>query len=371
MKIKVLQEDLSKALSTTSRFSSSKVQLPVLANILFKSNKNKLLVIATNLEMSISLAMGAKIDEEGDITIPTRTVTDLINNLKPGQLEISTEKEKMEISAQGFKSSISGMNSSDFPIVPMVMQNIDFKIDPVTLQNALYKVLFSVSVDETRPVLTGVLIILQKEGMVIVSTDGFRLSQVKLRAPEIKKELKVILPKNALQELVRLMGDGEIEFSYSKTDNQVLFGVENAVLTSRIIDGEFPDFERIIPKKTTLTLIVDREELLRAVKLASVFARDSANVVKLDIKKDSIDVLAESAQHGSQKMSVDAKLVDGSDSIKEFVIGFNYRFLEDFLTNVEGDDIQIGLSDPNAPTTFLDLKERDYLHIIMPVRMQT
>ena len=277
----------------------------------------------------------------------------------------------MEISAQDFKSSISGMNSSDFPSVPTVIDNVDFKINPVTFQNALYKVLFSVSVDETRPVLTGVLVILHKEGMVLVSTDGFRLSQFKLRSPEIKKDLKVILPKNALHELVRLMGDHELEFSYSKDDNQTLFGVENAVLTSRVIDGEFPDFERIIPKKTAITIIVDREEFLRAVKLASVFARDSANVVKLEIKKDGIDVLAESAQYGSQKTSVDAKLVDGSESIKDFTIGFNYRFLEDFLTNVEGDDIQIGLSDSNAPATFVDLKERDYLHIIMPVRMQS
>lgn len=371
MKIQVLQEVLSKALSTTSRFSSPKVQLPVLANILIKTHKNKLLIAATNLDMSISISLGAKIEEEGEITIPTRTIADLVSNLKPGQLELSTDKEKVEISAPGFRSSISGMNSSDFPKIPNLIEKVDFKISPTTLQDALYKVLYSVSVDETRPALTGVLITLQKDSMILVSTDGFRLSQIKIKTPETKKELKVILPKNILQELIRLMGDGEVEFGYSKEEHQMLFGVENFVLTSRVIDGDFPDFERIIPKKSSVSVVADREELLRAVKLASVFARDSANIVKLELKKDSIDVIAESSQHGNQKTTVDAKVVEGSDLLKDFVIGFNFRFLEDFLTCIGGDDVQVSVSDPNSPAVFLDLAEKNYLHIIMPVRMQS
>lgn len=370
MKIQVLQEVLSKALSITSRFSSSKVQLPVLANILIKSQKNKLLVNATNLDMSISISLGAKIEKEGEITVPTKTISDLVSNLKPGQIELSVEKEKVEINSPGFNSIIAGMNASDFPKIPEVIKNIDFKIVPDALQNALSKVLFAVSVDETRPVLTGVMVLFQKEEVVFVATDGFRLSQIKVKNFQSKKEFRVILPKNILQELIRLMGDGDIEFSYSPDEHQMLFSFENYILSSRVIDGDFPDFEKIIPKKSTTTLVVDRQELLRAVKLASVFARDSANVVKFGITKESIEVVAESSQSGSQKTFVDAKITEGEDLLKDFTIGFNFRFLEDYLNNIEGDDIQINLTDPNAPALFLDLADKNYLHIIMPVRMQ-
>jgi len=372
MKIRVLQEDLSKALTTTSRFASPKVQLPVLANMLLKSVGNKLYIAATNLEMSISLPIGAKVEKEGEITVPTRTIVDLVNNLKPGPIEIENEKEKVKIKSQGFDSSVLGINTSDFPKIPSVLEKSDFKLNSGQLVEALNKVLFSVSTDETRPVLTGVLVIFDSDKLVLVSTDGFRLSQKTIQIDTNKKELKVILPKNMLHELLRMMGESNsVEFSYSKNDNQILFGLGGTVLTSRIINGEFPDFEKIIPKKSTWTFVTDKDELLRAVKLASVFARDSANLVKFKMKKDSIEVVAESSQYGSQSTNIDSKIISDEDIGKDFVIGFNYRFLEDFLNSCKSDDVEIGVSDPNTSAVFLDTKDKDYLHIIMPVRMQS
>jgi DNA polymerase-3 subunit beta len=372
MKIKVLQENLTKALTISSRFASTKVQLPVLANVMLSVKKNSLLVSATNLESSIALSVGAKVDKEGSITVPIRTMNDLVSNLSVGQISLQTEKEQLKISTQNTSSVVSGMNASDFPKVPQKISKISLKLAKDLFLTALSQVLFSVSIDETRPVLTGVLMILKDGDVVFVSTDGFRLSQKKIKAKFSGQEKSLIIPRNALSELARLISEeDQIGFFFNEKENQVVFSVDSAVLASRVIEGEFPDFERIIPKESKIKLSLDKEELLQAVKLASVFARDAANVVKLGINKDSLGVSSESSRGGSQKTHVDAKVEGDKFDKKGFAIAFNYRFLEEFLNAVKGEEVQIELSDANAPGVFLDPKDSNFLHIIMPVKIQS
>jgi DNA polymerase-3 subunit beta len=374
MKLQVLQEELSKTLSTAARFTKAKVQLPVLANILMQAKKNKLIISATNLEISISISIGAKVAKEGEITIPSRTISDLVSNLNPGQINLESQKEIAKITSSNFVSSISGMNAADFPAVPNSVGKNSLQLLGDRFLDALSSVLFAVSVDETRPVLTGVLVIIKKDNLTLVATDGFRLSQekIKLEKSHDFKEQDIIIPKNVLSELLRV-GDGEekINFSYQATDNQVVFGVNGVVLSSRVIEGKFPDFERIIPKRSKIKIDLDKKEFLQAVKLASVFARDSANVVKVDVGSDQIEIFAESKAGGSQKTTVDAKVNRGGLVEKEkFVVAFNYRFLEDFLNSIKSEDVKLELSDPNAPVVFLDAKDSSFLHIIMPVKLQ-
>ena len=368
MKIQVLQENLSKALSVCSRFTSSKVQLPVLANILLKTNKNKLQLSATNLETSIAISIGAKVIKEGDITIPARVITEVVANLGPGQIELEAEKETLNIKTSNFESSVSGLNSSEFPSIPTEAGIDNFKLISREILDALSSVLFAVSVDETRPVLTGVLMIIGKEILTMVSTDGFRLSQKKIKIQGVKEEKKLILPKGVLIELSRVAESEYIGFSYKKSDNQLILSSDDSILSSRIIEGEFPDFERIIPKDTRIKIRLDRNDLLRSIKLAGVFARDSANVVKFIISKNTLEIAAESNQSGKQKNMVDAKV--DNDLSDLFTIAFNYRFVEDFLNAVKGENISLEFSDPNAPALFLDEKDSNFLHIIMPVKLQ-
>jgi DNA polymerase III subunit beta len=372
MKIHVLQENLSKTLVTCSRFVSSRIQLPVLANILVKTNKNKLLVVATNLEMSIAISIGAKVIKEGEITVPSRVITDLVANLSQGQLDLGVENELLKIKTPVFESSLMGMNTSDFPVVPYEVGADFFNIPKDTLINALSSVLFAVSLDETRPALTGVLIILKQKEVVFVATDGFRLSQKKIAIAGLKVERKIILPKNALSELSKLAVDvDEVKFSFKKSENQVIFGVNDSVLATRVIEGDFPPYEKIIPKDLKIKIILDKEEFLRAVKLASVFAKDAANVIKISINESGINIFAESQTSGSQKNKVDAK-VEGVEGAKgELLIAFNCRFVEDFLNAVKSDDVQMEVSDPNSPALFLDPKDTEFLHIIMPVKLQS
>jgi DNA polymerase-3 subunit beta len=370
MKLQVLQDKLSNGLNVASRFASTRAQLPVLGNILFTTKKNKLLLSSTNLEISVAVSIGAQVKKEGEITIPSRTITDLINNLPNEVVNLDTEKEKMLIKTENFESTLSGMNAADFPDVPQTAGRGFLTLPSENFKEALCQVLFAASVDETRPILTGVLFIFKKRNLTMVATDGFRLSQKKLSLKGIDKSKKVIIPKNALNELLRLSGDDEeVKFGLKKSDNQVVFAFDNVTLSSRILEGEFPDFEKIIPKKSEYKIGVDKQEFLRAVKLASVFARDSANIVRLKVKKKSMDISAESQQSGEQKTELDVK-VDG-DTGKGFEIAFNYRFLEEFLNAIGGEDVELRFSDPSAPGVFLDPKDKDYLHLIMPVKTQS
>jgi len=369
MKLEVLQENLSKALSISSRFSNPKAQLPVLGNIYISAKKNSLLICSTNLEISVAISIGAKVYEAGEITIPGRVISELVTNLSPGILRLESDKEILKISSQNFSSSLSGMNASDFPQVPQTLGSKTFSFPKEDFLQSLSQVAFAASIDETRPILTGVLFMFKKGGTILVATDGFRLSQKKLKPITIEKEKKVILPRSALSEISRLAAEVDnIELAFKDEDNQVVFGIGDIILTTRTLEGDFPDFEKIIPKETEIKVSVDKEDLLRAVKVASVFARDSANIVRFILKKDSIAILAESQLAGRQETLVEAKVE--SLPAAGFEIAFNYRFLEEFLHATLSDDINLGLTSGNSPGVFAEPKDPGFLHLIMPVRIQ-
>jgi len=349
-----------------SRFVSNRAQLPVLGNTMLTAKNNKLLVSATNLESSINLSVGAKVEKDGDITVPARTINDIVSNLPAGPINIEVDKEQILITSRNYSSRVSGMNSADFPSVPQGVGKGSIKFPRKELVESIGKVIFSSSADETRPILTGVLFILKKGSVTFVSTDGFRLSERSRVLGNIKLTQDVILPKAVLSELVRLGGESdEISFSYSKKDNQVVFGVDGMILASRILAGEFPDYKKRIPSASKIKVNLDKEEFARAVKLSGIFAKDSANVVKLKVGKDAVEFEAQSKSSGSQETKVDAK-VDGG----ELEIAFNFKFLDEVLNVIEGDEVQLELNDASSPGVFKDPKVKDFLHLIMPVKVQ-
>lgn len=367
MKLKVLQENFSKALINASRFAISKAQLPILGNIKLEAKKEKMIVSATNLEMSISISLGAQVEKEGEIAIPAKVITEIIANLQPGTISLSSEKEQLKISTNSFSSEVSGMNTSDFPVIPQkVNEKESLILSSKNLTESLSQVTFATSIDETRPILTGVLMIFKGGGLILVGTDGFRLSQNKLIVEGKAKLQNLVLPKGVLNEAIKLSNEKEnVFFEYKKDENQVILSIDDTVLSTRVLEGEFPDYEKIIPKSSNIKINTDKEELLRAVKLASVFARDSANIVKMEVGKDNLLLSAESQSSGSQKTKIDAK-VEG----ETLEIAFNYRFLEEFLHSVKGEEIQMEFSNSNAPGIFTDPKDKEYLHLIMPVKIQ-
>ncbi|MGA2910456.1 MAG: DNA polymerase III subunit beta [Candidatus Microgenomates bacterium] len=371
MKLQILQENLEKAVSITSRFASVKAQLPILGNILLSTQKSKIYISSTNLEISASVQVGAKIDEEGEISIPSKVISELVANLPKETISLTAEKEQLKISASGFSSTILGMNSSDFPkVINSLSKEKAIVFSQEELSKALGQVVFATSTDETRPILTGVLFLFGKNSISLVATDGFRLSRKTFLVKEVKgSENSVVIPKGVLGELLRTVSEnGEILFGLQEKEKQVVFSLGDVVLTSRLLEGEYPDFEKIIPKSSNIKILLDKEELTRAVKLASIFARESANIVKLQILKDEIKVSAESSSAGSQETSVEAKI---ESSQKDFEIAFNYRFLEDFLHSVQGEEVKMEFSGVSSAGVFTDTSDNSYLHLIMPVKVQS
>lgn len=372
MKLQILQESLAKAVSLASRFASSKSQLPILGNILLTTKKTKVVVASTNLEISVSVSVGAKIDEEGEISVSSRILNDLVSNLPKQTIAVESEKEELKVIVSGLSSKVMGMTALDFPKVPsLINKQSALTLPKKELTEAINQVAFAVSADETRPVLTGVLIVIDKGEMSLVATDGFRLSQKILKVPSEEKA-NLILPRLILSELSKdVSGEAEIFFSYSDKDKQAIFGAGDVVLSSRVLEGDYPDYQKIIPKSASVVVRTDKEEFARAVKLASVFARESANVVKIKIFKEFIRVFADGVA-GKQEAKVDAKV----DAVKEdfeagLEIAFNYRFLEDFLHSVKGEEVILEFSGPSSAGVFKDSLDSSYLHLIMPVKLQS
>lgn len=367
MKLKVLQEDLGKAVSIVNRFVNPRVQLPILGNIVLKASKTNLTLLATNLELSIAKKIGADVSEEGELAIPGKIISELVGNLPKGQITFESDKENLKITSSGFSGKVSGMQTSEFPKVSESIGKGNVSISVGELIHGLTKVSFCASVDETRPVINGVLFIFNKKKLTLVSTDGFRLSQKSIIIGEETELDRIILPKSAISEILRVEDQKDsIQIEVRQKESQIAFGVGEMVVASRLISGEFPKFENIIPKSSQTKVIIDKEELLRVVKLASVFAKDNANMVKFSITKNSLKVSAESPKSGSQEGEVEAKVEGG-----EMEIIFNYRFVEELLNVIEGDEVIMELGGTSAPGVFRDIKDPEFLHLIMPVKIQS
>ncbi len=367
MKLTVLQENLKNAVSLTSHFTSPKAQLPILGNILLKTDKTKLTLSSTNLEISVKTAIAAKIEEEGEITVNGKTFNDVISNLSSGSIEIESFQEQIKITSGKFKSNVLGSNSADFPSLPQESGKNKFALSREELVNSLSKVLFAVSTDETRPILTGVLFVFTNKTLKLVATDGFRLSEVKLKSEINIEDLKIIIPKTVLYELTKIAADSDsIEVSFDKESNQIIFAIGDTTLSSRIIEGEFPDYEKIIPTSSIAEINVDKAELEKSIKLASVFARDSGKIIKLRIMNDELRITAESSSSGNQETSVEIRSEEKIES--EINIMFNYSFVEDVLKVITDDEVKIIFASDNKASKFLDSKSSNFLHIIMPIK---
>lgn len=367
MKLKVLQEDFAKAVTQVTRFVNPRVQLPILGNIVIRAAKTKLNLLATNLELSISKELGADVAEEGEIAVPGRILNEIVANLPKGQVLLEAQKEQLKIKAGSFSGTVSGMDTTDFPKITHALGKDYTAFPSADLLRSLAKVSFCVSVDETRPVLNGVLFLFKKKELFLVATDGFRLSQKVVRLEGELDLGKVILPKSIIGEILKIdPNNEELNLEIKEKENQVVFGVGDTILSSRVISGDFPNFEQIIPKSSLTKVYTNKDELLRVIKLASVFARDNANMVKIEVAKDSLKVSAESPKSGIEEETLEAK-VEG----EEMEITFNFRFLEELLSAIEGEEVQIELANTTSPGVFKDPKDPSFLHLIMPVKIQS
>lgn len=360
-------DNLKKAIGLTSHFISPKSQLPILGNILITTSKTGVSFSATNLENAVSTKIPAKVTSEGEITVPGKTLLDIISNLA-NEVEISLEKEKITISSNSFKSEILGLNAMDFPKTSSSINKEDLVIEKQVLNKCLTETLFSLSLDETRPVLTGLLFDFDGTDLFLVSTDGFRLSKTKVKAKKLPKNVsKTVVPKNILYEILKNDTEGDVSVSFDNENSQFLASLGETLYSSKIIEGQFPDYNKIIPKGHKLRILVDKEEFTKAVKLASVFARDAGNIIKLKVKSEKLIVISENQTTGNQESEIDAK-VESDVVISDFEISYNYKFIEDYLKVLDADEAIIEFNEEGKAGKFLNSKNKDFLHLIMPIK---
>lgn len=366
MKLSLTQENLHKALGIVSRVASTRSNLPVLSNILLSTSANRLRLAATNLEIGINYWIGGKVEEEGAITVPARLFSEFIASLPSQNIELGLNDLSLVVKAPGVESTINGISADEFPLIPELKTDPILELPVESLASALNQVVGAASLDEARPVLTGVYIYSEDKHLTLVATDSYRLAekQLKLAKPPTKP-LAVIVPARTLQELARILGEAEGNVKIYLGENQIMFRLDNIELTSRLIEGKFPDYRQIIPKTAETTVEIATAELARITKVTSLFARESAGSIRIDIKGNGrLAVVANPSQVGENTSSADCE-VTGEDG----EISLNARYLTDALGVIGSEQVALSLSGKLNPCVLVPSgKTSDYLHIIMPLR---
>lgn len=370
MQLSLLQEDLHQALALVSRFTATRAQLPVLGNVLFSAKDHVLTLSATNLEMAVSVTIGAKVESPGEITIPAKEVAEFVSYLSPGKVDLVSKGEGgVLVTSFKTESVFAAIPATDFPKLPEIQPDLLFSLKLDNLSEDIEQTAFAAAVDDTRPVLTGVRWEFTGEGYKLVATDGYRLSLKQRTFPEsVKKDQLFLIPVRLLQELIRYTSTGkEASIGLTKDKHQVVFQLSGITFFSRLIEGDFPDYQRIVPGDPKLTVTVDKADFLQVVRQASVFARQSANVVRFKVDTDTLTLSANSPSVGENKTMLSAR-VEGEEKV--FEIAFNYKFILDFLAICTADTLELRFTDSLAPGVFHDAKNPHFLHLIMPVRLQ-
>ena len=377
MKVQVLQENLIKALNTACRLISAKAQLPVLANILIATEENRLKIASTNLEMGATIWIGAKIEKEGAITLPSRILQEFISSLPAEKIDLEVKENIASLTCGLNKALFNGIAASEFPVLPKSEKKVFVFPGPIFLE-AISQVAFASASDEGRPILTGVSVKTDGKLLTFAATDGYRLSVKKIELEKVaieeskKEKVKsLVIPAKSLIEVGRILTEQQkqeknlVEMGLTKDENQAVFTFPDIELSTRLLEGEFPDYEKIIPTEYTSKIFLDKEELNQAVKIASIFARDSANIVRLKFTEGKLTISANSPQVGENTSEIGAKIEgEGGE------IAFNYRFLLDFLNSVTAGEVVFEMTGPLNPGVFKVKDDPSLIHIIMPVRLQ-
>lgn len=362
MKLQVTQENLNRALSSVARVANSRGTLPILSNVLIKTSNNRLSLSATNLDIAITHYIGAKVTEEGSITVPARLMQDFVGSLPEGVIELKLEETKLHVTTNQYNSVVNGIIADDFPVMPAITEGKSWTLSGALLKKGLQQVVFAASGDETRPVLTGVLLQTLNGKLYMAATDSYRLAEKQLGAN--KEAVQLLIPASAMQDLLRVLGDGDDEVHVTHDEQQVLFQVGDVELVTRLVEGKYPDYRKLIPESFATEAVLKRADLTNVTKVSSLFARESAGsvTIEVDAEAQQLSIRSVASQLGENTATATAK-VTGSGSIT-----LNSRYLLDGLNALSGEEVQFGFNGKLEATLLRDPTSADYQHIIMPLK---
>lgn len=363
MKLQVTQENLNRALSNVARVAiSARNPLPIVSNVLLRTVDNRLLVSATNLEIAISERIGAKIIDDGAITVPARLMQEFVAALPSGVIDIQLNDHKLKLTSADYESVINGVSADEFPVVPEISSKASWVISGLVMKKSIQQVLFTASSDESRPVLTSIFLHSHNGELYMVATDSYRLAEKKMM--NAQEDISLLIPASALQDLLRIIGDGQHDVEFFADTNQVQFRVGETEIVSRLIDGNYPDYRKLIPSSHAVSFTLSRDEFVTITKVASLFARESAGSItlKADSISKTVSITSIASQVGENISKATAE-VEGDGEVT-----LNSKYLLDALGAFTTKKVTFSFNGKLDPCVLTSSEAPDYLHIVMPLK---
>jgi DNA polymerase-3 subunit beta len=371
MKLICLQENFKKGLNNVSNITGKNLTLPILNNILLTADKKQLRLSTTDLEMAIISQIQCKIEREGSVTVPAKLLVNFINNLPNNKIDINIKNNIVSLKCENYNSTIKGLDAKDFPIIPKIKNEPIIEIDSFEFKNALEQVIGFVSVSDIRPEISGVLFDFSNEKRIkFVATDSFRLGEkiLNIKNSKIKKEeiKSIIIPYKTVQELIKIISNSEnVNLKISIENNQILFDLGETQIISRLIEGNYPNYQQLIAKQFDTTIIVKREELIKAVKIGSFFSSKINDVrIRVNSKKSEIEVFSQDIELGENSSEIKGEIKG-----KDVEIIFNHKYLLDGLSDINTEKITIGLNGETSPGIIRPESKDEFTYIIMPIKL--
>lgn len=365
MELIVTQENFARALSAVGRVASTKTQLPILSNILLRTDGNRLLVAATNLEVATTQYIGAKIVKPGAITVPARLISEFVSSLPKDSIELKVVNNNIHLKSGNYTSVINGVIADDFPELPTINEksSISYSINIEDFKQAVSQTIITASSDSTRPVLTGVYWHSFEGQLYLAATDGYRLSERRL--VETTSEVSAIIPVQTLQEVLRTIVEDSDTVDILFDETQVRFRINEAEIISRLVDGNFPDYRQLIPKQSDINAVVNKQEFVRVTKIAGLFARESGGSVTLtvDADKKAVSLHSIASEMGENTSELTAEVTSSGQ------ITLNSRYLSEALSVIDDETIELSFSGKLSPCILKSTKkDTNYYHVIMPLK---
>jgi len=362
MKVVVNQKNLRKALNVVEKIVSRNTSLPILRNILIKTDNGRLKLSATNLEIGVNYIIGAKISAVGEIAVPARIFYDFINGINDEKISLFVKNNILSVNSKGYKTQILGFDTKDFPIIPKIGDKTLTTIPIKVLKNTLISVFDSIALSGTRPELAGVFMNFKKDNAVFVTTDSSRLSEKTINIKSTQS-VNFILPRNTVTELIRISGELEDDLSLNISDSQVSFSNNDFELISRIVDGNYPDYEKVIPSKFLSKVLIKKEDLERKIRLTGLFSSNISDI-KINCFENETQLIAKNPDKGEIEIKISSVLKN-----QPFEVSLNFHYLLDGLKNINTDKAIIEFTGQGSP---IILKpgdnSKDFIYLIMPLR---
>jgi len=365
MKLTVLTQNLKRGLELAGFSILSSGSLPILSCVLLKAKKNGLEIISTNLELGITIKIRAKVDKEGEVVLPFKILSEFVNNIGDEKINLTKKDEGVDLSTNHYKAQILGVNPEEFPLLPKIDDYKEIKVNKNDFSLGAQKVIIAPSIDETRPVLAGVLFWLKDNELRLVGTDSFRLAELKIEQENTKQgETKVILPLKMVQILLRILSKslGE-EFIMQISENQIRFLIDDCEIVGRLIEGEYPNYEQIIPETYKTRLYLEKEELNKALKILTSFSQETNKEIEIEIKKNEIEITAHSPQIGSNNAILEGKIEGNPIKIK-----FNGNYISEGLGVISESKIIFDLTGELSAAVIRGENNEKFTYLVMPLK---